>query len=120
MAKKLTELAKGINDKKDFSTLAEIYLRVSSIKVGSGDKFKRTAEQIIEQGLTGCTDYGLVFAALARYKGIPAVFLQAANIDWIKDLKANNENANFIRGHILIEVFIGDKWYLVDSTSGDV
>jgi transglutaminase-like putative cysteine protease len=121
MSPDLEKLAKGINDKRDFSTLVQIYDAVRTIPFSeTGDKFALTADEITRRGLTGCTDYGLVFAALARYKGIPTVFLQSARVDWVEDLQAENSLAGWARGHILVEVFIDGEWYLVDSTAGKI
>lgn len=53
----------------------------------------------------------LVFAAIARAKGIPVVFLQTAKFDWISDVIKNSPNMNSIRGHILVEVYVEGKWY---------
>jgi hypothetical protein len=109
----------SINNNKDFTTLADIYHQVRTIPDGDGEKFGCTVDEILKRNtLTGCTDYGLVFAALCRAKGIPTVFLQTARIDWIKDLREQNNNSGMIRGHILVEVYIDNQWYLIDSTAG--
>lgn len=109
----------GFNDKKDLSTLIQIFKYVSASKYhnGDGEKFGRTVDEIMEtEILTGCTDYGLLFASLTRDKGIPTIFLQTARIDWIYDRVRDMDNG--IKGHILIEVYIEGKWRLVDSTAG--
>jgi hypothetical protein len=116
---KFKKLLSNINDKRDMTTLAEIYKQISTIPNGDGEKFGCTVDEILNRNtLTGCTDYGLVFAALSRAKGIPTVFLQTARIDWIKDLREQNSNKGMMRGHILVEVYINNSWYLIDSTSG--
>ena len=113
-------IAAQFNNKKDISTLQEIFRWTSkNLRYGPGEKFGRTSTQIIGSRIaTGCTDYGLAFATLAREKGIPTVFVQTARIDWIQDLVSGSSQANSIRGHILVEVFVDGKWYLVDSTAG--
>lgn len=120
---KIKKMASRVNDKKDMTTLQEIFREVQAVggfKGGNPEKFSKTVDQIIDDGLTGCTDYGLVFAALTRAKGIPTVFVQAARIDWIEDLVKNRNQQNMIRGHILVEVYLQGEWYLVDSTAGKV
>ena len=114
----IAAIADQFNDKKDLSTIIEIYgWMMRNLRGVEGEKFGRTSHEIITSGgVTGCTDYGLAFASLARAKGIPSVFIQTARIDWIEARKSSN--SGMIVGHILVEVFIEGKWYLVDSTSG--
>lgn len=113
------EVLSQFNDNKDLSTLTQIYKYISEgeYHFGEGEKFARTVDEIMESKiLTGCTDYGLIFASLARDKGIPTVFLQTARADWIFDRVREDDQG--IVGHILIEVYIEGKWRLVDSTAG--
>lgn len=71
---------------------------------------QRTAEQIIEDGYaTGCTDYALVFIALVRAKQIPAKYIEAISQEWI-----DNPDPEHLRGHVFSEVFLDNKWYVVD------
>ena len=107
------------NNEKNLSTLIQIFKYISEDQYhnGDGEKFGRTVDDIMSSKLlTGCTDYGLLFASLARDKGIPTIFLQTARIDWIYDRVRNADSG--ITGHILIEVYIDGKWRLVDSTAG--
>lgn len=113
-------IATQFNNRKDLSTVQKIFRWTSqNLRYGPGEKFGRTSAQIIGSRIaTGCTDYGLAFATLARGKGITTVFAQAARIDWIEDLVSGSPQANMIRGHILVEVLVDGEWYLVDSTAG--
>lgn len=110
------------NNKKDLSTLMEIYKYISAGAFQNSsdntiDKFARSVDEIMDSKvLTGCTDYGLVFASITRDKGIPTIFLQTARVDWIYERLRNISNG--IVGHILIEVYIDGKWRLIDSTAG--
>lgn len=113
-----SDLEKFNND-KNLSTLTQIFKYISESKYhyGDGEKFGRTVDDIMEtEILTGCTDYGLLFASITRDKGIPTVFLQTARVDWIYDRVRDMDNG--ITGHILIEVYIDGQWRLVDSTAG--
>ena len=112
------KIAATINDKKDISTIKEIYQFTSTqLAYGDGEKFGRTSEEILSSGIsTGCTDYGLAFISIAREKGIPSVFVQTGRIDWIYDRVRNNDKG--ITGHILVEVYLDGNWYLVDTTAG--
>lgn len=76
---------------------------------------KRTASQILEDGFaTGCTDYGLVFVALARAKGIPTVYIEALENRWLR------EGGDKIHGHVFASIPLNDKWYLIDPTRGTI
>lgn len=116
------DVLEKFNDNKDLSTLIEIYRYISETEYKNSsdisiDKFARTVEEIIEsKTLTGCTDYGLLFASLARDKGIPTIFIQTAHESWIYDRVREIDKGIF--GHILIEVYIDGKWRYIDSTSG--
>ncbi|MCG2808986.1 MAG: transglutaminase-like domain-containing protein, partial [Candidatus Portnoybacteria bacterium] len=45
---------------------------------------KRTADEIIKsKKLTGCTDYAIVFIALARAKKIPTKYVEAIKKTWL-------------------------------------
>ncbi len=79
-------------------------------------KFKRTAKEIWESGFaTGCTDYALVFATLARQLGWPTTFLNTAELGWLQRL-LNGENSNFHYGHSFCECYFENRWMLVDPT----
>ena len=113
-------IAGRFNNRKDVSTLREIsrWMR-SNLSNGYADKFGRTAHQIVNSRLvTGCTDYGLVFAVLARAKGIPVVFVQSARIKWIKTVDRTGRQVRPVYGHVFVEPYIKGQWYLVDSMAG--
>jgi hypothetical protein len=116
----INEIGKIINDRKDISTLKDIYNYIKkNFNDGQAKKFERGSLEIFESKiLSGCNDYGLVFAAILRYKGIPTVFVQSAYVNWIKELNNKDDSARMVRGHIFLEVYIGNKWYLLDSTLG--
>lgn len=84
---------------------------MSETQVNKMDYFrKRNTEQIIkDKFLTGCTDYVLVFMALMRAKGIPAKYIETISRDWL--IYGNEKD---IRGHIFAEIFINNKWHIVD------
>ncbi|MFC1700600.1 transglutaminase-like domain-containing protein [Patescibacteria group bacterium] len=71
---------------------------------------KRTADEIIKSKMvTGCTDYALVFIALARAKGIPTKYIETIRRRWL-DIGKEDQ----IEGHIFAECFINNNWYIVD------
>lgn len=114
----------NINDKKDFSTLAEIFHKLTKFNDFKENHNKMeiyadytTEDYIREQKLSGCTTYSLVFANMARAKGIPTVIVEGLKIDFINKFQNGNYD-NHISGHFFTEVFVNNKWYLVDNTRG--
>ncbi len=84
------------------------------------DKRTRTAHEIIlSKCATGCTDYALVFAALARAKGIPATITETVREKWVAEMVWNNQWNGAKEGHFFSEVFLTEKnaWIVVDPTA---
>lgn len=117
---KITEKIRGIA--ADFNTHGiDLILEIlnwlhKNIKLKADSEYKnelfrkRTAEEIIESGLaTGCTDYALVFVTLTRAKEIPTKYIEAISTQWLE--KGDLEH---LEGHVFAEVFINNRWYIVD------
>ncbi len=70
---------------------------------------KRTADQIIEDGfITGCTDEGLAFIALARAAGIPAKYIETIQTKGLENFENND-------GHIFVGVYDKAKgWEIIE------
>jgi hypothetical protein len=76
-----------------------------------------TVDELLgERRLGGCHDFGLVYAALARELGYPAVMVRSVSVAWIKQFQAHEQD-RFV-GHVFVEVFLDGKWILIDSTNG--
>jgi hypothetical protein len=76
-----------------------------------------TVDQLLaDRQLGGCHDHGLVYAAVARELGYPAVMARTVSIAWVERFQAG-EQGNHV-GHVFVEVFLNDKWILIDSTNG--
>ena len=77
--------------------------------------FERTAEEIFRSGkLGGCSDFALVQITLFRAVNIPCRMVITANVDWMTNSRFNPLAMS--EGHSFIEVFLEDKWHLVDTT----
>lgn len=77
--------------------------------------FSRTAEELfISRALGGCSDFALVEITLFRALGIPSRLVITANVDWMHSY--STDPLAMSEGHSFIEVFLEDKWYLVDTT----
>jgi hypothetical protein len=73
-------------------------------------------ELLAERRLGGCHDHGLVYAAVARELGYPALMTRTASIAWVKRFQAGEQGPHV--GHVFVEVFLDGKWVLIDSTNG--
>lgn len=119
---RFSELIADINDIEDISNLYKIFTdEFKPDKNNEVEKFKRTTEEIVKSRIClGCNDAGLVLGTILRLKGIPTVFVSSGHIDWIKNLQEQNESAKSVRGHIFLEIYLNDKWYLFDSMAGKI
>jgi len=75
----------------------------------------RAVDEILESGfVTGCTDYALVAAALFRASNIPAVYVETFRRKWLEG------NEKFIEGHIFVEIYLNNRWLIVDPENACV
>lgn len=72
-------------------------------------------ELLASRRLGGCHDWGLVFAALARELGYPAVVVDSLSLAWAREFQMGNSRG--FTGHVFVEVFIDQHWVLVDATN---
>ena len=76
----------------------------------------RTFDQMLIDGLQGgCAHYSVVFGALARACGIPTVWVKTLDVDWIRDFRTKGTEGSW-NGHVFLEIFIHDRWMLLDDT----
>ncbi len=73
-------------------------------------------ELLAERRLGGCHDHGLVYAAVVRELGYPAIMARTVGIAWVKRFQAGEQGPQV--GHLFVEVFLADKWVLIDPTNG--
>jgi len=76
-----------------------------------------TVDQLLEsRRLGGCHDFGLVYAAVARHLGYPALMARTNSIAWVERFQAGQPNPHV--GHVFVEVYLNGRWLLIDSTNG--
>lgn len=76
-----------------------------------------TADQLLtDRQLGGCHDHGLVYAAVVRELGYPAVMVRTSSIAWVEKFQAGEQGPHI--GHVFVEVYLHQKWVLIDSTNG--
>jgi transglutaminase-like putative cysteine protease len=73
-------------------------------------------ELFTERKLGGCHDHALLFSAVVRAFGYPAVVMETYSISWMKDYR-EGRSQGFV-GHVFVEVYLEDHWVLVDPTNG--
>jgi transglutaminase-like putative cysteine protease len=71
---------------------------------------------LVERRMGGCHDFGLVFAAVVRELGYPAVMIDTYSIAWIEQFQAGTAQSHI--GHVFVEVYLDGRWVLVDPTNG--
>jgi hypothetical protein len=84
-------------------------------------KRSRTASEIIKSRcFTGCTDFALVFAALARAKKISATVTETIAEGWVAPMVWSQQWNDQKMGHFFSEVFLPEeeRWIIVDPTGG--
>ena len=69
-----------------------------------------------DKKLSGCHDHALVVAGVLRFLGYPVVMVDCADINWAQNYP-KNPDSGFI-GHVFLEVFVENKWILLDPTGG--
>lgn len=74
----------------------------------------RNFDDILETKKMGsCADYALAWIALARAKGIPAIFVKTLDTEWMKRWKNKESNQSW-DGHVYVEFYLQGKWRLID------
>jgi hypothetical protein len=98
-----------------FGAMVHIWRTFSYDPWLNAEAFRRTAEELFtSRALGGCSDFALVEITLFRALGIPSRMVITANMDWIYSY--GEDRLAMSEGHSFIEVFLEDKWYLVDTT----
>ena len=70
----------------------------------------RNISEVLKESLsTGCHDDALIFTTFCRAVGIPAKYVVGIN-------KLDPKN----RGHCVVELYLHDRWILVDQSRGSV
>jgi len=109
------------SDQKSISHLKSVYLwkerEFETYSAGGATIGVVTVDEILEERrLGGCNDHALLFIAVVRALGYPAVFVNTNSIAWM-ELYQIGKSKGYI-GHIFAEVYVDGKWVLIDSTGG--
>ena len=87
------------------------------------DRLKRTAHEILfqeaEEPDTGkkiigtCTEHGKALRALLIAKGIPTIWVETIDKEWIAGKYPKGDYS----GHIFLEVYVNGEWYILNTTA---
>lgn len=61
----------------------------------------------------GCHTAALIISSILREFGFPTVMIETAAVGWAYDYN-NNSNQGFV-GHVMTEIYVSDKWILLDN-----
>jgi Transglutaminase-like superfamily len=76
----------------------------------------RTFDQMLVDGAYGgCATYSLIFGSMTRACGIPTVWVKTLDADWIRGFRTKGTEGSW-SGHVFLEIFIHDRWMLLDDT----
>jgi hypothetical protein len=110
--------AKTIEGSTPEKTLLAIHNWIESRFSYKADYFSewRTFDQMLVDGQQGgCAQYSVLFGSLARACGIPTVWVKTLDADWIRGFRTKGTEGSW-NGHVFLEVFIHDRWMLLDDT----
>lgn len=98
-----------------FKGMAYVWRRFAYDRGFNDKMFSRDSNELFTSNvLGGCSDFALAEAVFFRALGIPARLVITANIDWIEAYRFNE--FSMTTGHTFVEVFLEDRWHLLDST----
>jgi len=107
----------GSNRRESLYKVVEYVWKNFSFNNWHSDKaFALTADELFQnRKLGGCSDFALVSLALFRSAGIPSRLVITANADWMLAFQKND--LLITTGHVFVEAYLEEKWYLVDPTN---
>ena len=75
---------------------------------------KKSVNELFEiKTFYGCHSHALIISSILRGFGIPAVMIETASVQWGFEYKAGAIQ-NFA-GHVMSEIYIDNKWILLDN-----
>jgi hypothetical protein len=81
---------------------------------GGGMAGVNTVNELFEiRTFYGCHSLALIISSVIRGLGIPTVMIETVDIQWAYDYRSGN--TDYFAGHVMSEVYINDKWILLDN-----
>ncbi|MFC2090390.1 transglutaminase domain-containing protein [Bacteroidota bacterium] len=86
----------------------------TAINAGGSMAGKVSVDELYEsRSFYGCHSLALLISSVLRKYGFPAVMIETAGVDWAYD--HNEEIAEGMIGHVMSEIYVEDKWILLDN-----
>jgi hypothetical protein len=82
------------------------------------ETFRNFDELVRGKVYSGCASHSIIFGTLCRAKGVPTVWVKAADNAWIVDYQKLGENITYYAGYTYLECYLDNAWRLVDAYSG--
>ena len=81
---------------------------------GGGMAGKNTVDELYKiKTFYGCHSLALIISSVLREFGFPAIMIETADIQWGYNYHAGT--VQHFSGHVMTEIFIEDKWILLDN-----
>lgn len=73
-----------------------------------------TVDELFEvRTFYGCHSLALIISSVLREFGFPAVMIETADVQWGYDYRSGS--VEYFAGHVMSEVFVNNKWILLDN-----
>jgi hypothetical protein len=112
---KAAEAIKGSTPEEKLSAIHRWINSRFAYKADYFDEWRTFDQMLIDGFYGGCAQYSVVFGALSRACGIPTVWVKTLDADWIREFRTRGTEGNW-NGHVFLEIFIHDRWMLLDDT----
>ncbi len=109
---------KRIDTLNDLKQLYSLFLKNIDISLKEEViNYGRTSEEIfLSHKCLNEHEIGILLSSILRLKGIPTLYVQAVNIDQIRNLDGWDK----IKTHVFLEIYLEDRWHLLDFVNGVV
>lgn len=73
---------------------------------------RKVSEIILSKKCNGCSDYGIIFAALAREANVPTRYVETIEEENLLSLPEK------VSGHIFVDLFLDGEWVIYEPKEG--
>lgn len=75
---------------------------------------KNTINELYEiKTFYGCHSLALIISSIIRELGFPAIMIETFDVNWAYNYNAGT--VNYFSGHVMSEIYIDDRWILLDN-----
>ena len=75
---------------------------------------KNTVDELFEiKTFYGCHSLALIISSVLREFGFPAIMIETADVQW--GYKYNTGTVQYFSGHVMSEIYVENKWILLDN-----